>query len=295
VAKARSAPPLVAHLSAAVSAHRTRIEEVLARAERLDDPEVLHDLRVALRRTASVAKLTRGFPAPGAGEPLRRAARDLRHFLSPQRTLEVSVARLSTRFRRDPARHAVARRLTKRISPASGRALVPPKDGHLRLRALRAAFSERDAELAHFSHPFAAVVPTKDDAALARLVRRRLRRRRRQILEAGVPDRESLHALRIAVKDLRYGLEFVRHLVRGVPPLLKLFQEFQDTAGDAHDRIELILVVRRAAGEARPPLRRTALTLIPPLERDAARALRRGQACARVLLARLEETEIEWA
>ncbi|HQR45947.1 MAG TPA: CHAD domain-containing protein [Thermoanaerobaculia bacterium] len=290
----RSSPALVAHLAAAVSAQRARIEEVLARAERLDDERVLHDLRVALRRTASVAKLTRGFPAAGSGDPLRRTARELRRFLSPHRTLEVSVARLETRFRRDPARHAVALKLAKRIAPAPGDAAPASRDGHLLLMALRAAFSIRDAELARFSRPFAAVLPTRTDERLARTVRRRLRKRRKSLLAAGVPERDTLHALRIAAKDLRYGLEFVRDLVPGVPGLLKEFQRFQDVAGDAHDRIELIHVVGEAAAAGPPALRRGARTLVVPLERDAALALRRAQAAAGTLLRRLSQSGIEW-
>jgi CHAD domain-containing protein len=290
----RTAPPLVAHLAAAVSAQRTRIEEILARAERLDDERVLHDLRVALRRTAAVAKLTRGFPARESGEPLRSAARDLRRFLSPQRTLEVSVARLKTRFRRDASRHGVALKLAARIAPAPGDAAAASRDGHLHLTALRAAFTLRDAELSRFSRPFEGVLPTRNDERLARFVRRRLRKRRNRFIAAGVPERDTLHALRIAAKDLRYGLEFVRDLVPRVPGLLGEFQRFQDAAGDAHDRIELIRVVGEAAAAGSPALRRGARALILPLERDAALTLRRAQAAARTLLARLTESEIEW-
>jgi CHAD domain-containing protein len=294
VSPSRAAPPLVAHLAATISAQRARIEEVLARAERLDDERVLHDLRVALRRTASVARLTRGFPARDSGEPLRRAARDLRRFLSPNRTLEVSLARLKTRFRRDAQRRTVALKLAARIAPAAGDAATAARDGHLLLTALRAAFGVRDAELSLLSRPFSPVTPTRSDARLARLVRRRLRKRRQAFLDAGVPERETLHPLRIAAKDLRYGLEFVRGLVPGVPGLLGEFQQFQDAAGEAHDRIELIRVVGDAAAGGPPALRRGARTLVLPLERDAALALRRAQASARSLLARLAGSEVEW-
>jgi CHAD domain-containing protein len=290
----RPSPALVAHLAAAVSVQRARIEEVLARAERLDDQRVLHDLRVALRRTAAVARLTRGFPSPDSGEPLRRTARELRRFLSPHRTLEVSVARLGMRFRRDAARHAVALKLARRIAPAAGDAAAASRDGHLLLTALRAAFAIRDAELSRFSRPFAAILPSRSDERLARLVRRRLRKRRKRLLAAGVPERDTLHALRIAAKDLRYGLEFVRDLVPGVPGMLKEFQRFQDVAGDAHDRIELIHIVGEAAAAGPPALRRGARSLVVPLERDAALALRRAQASVRALRSRLSPCEIEW-
>jgi CHAD domain-containing protein len=294
VSRPAVAPPLTAHLAAAVSAQRTRIESVLARAERLDDEKVLHDLRVALRRTATVARLTRGFPSRGSGEPLRCAARDLRRFLSPHRTLEVCVARLSTRFRRDPARHRVAQRLASRIAPASKDTGDSARDGHRLLTALRSAFSLRDAELSRLSRPFAAAAPRRSDESLARLVRRRLRKRRKRFLDAGIPERETLHPLRIAAKDLRYGFEFIRELLPGASGLLAAFQNFQDAAGDAHDRIELIHVVGEAAAAGPASLRRGARTLILPLERDAALALRRAQASARTLHARLAGVPVNW-
>ncbi len=267
---------------------------MLARAERLDDEKVLHDLRVALRRTATVAKLTRGFPARGSGDPLRCAARDLRRFLSPNRTLEVSVARLSTRFRRDPVRHRIARKLATRLAPPAGDAAASAREGHILLEALRAAFSLRDAELSRRNRPFTAAGPTRSDETLARLVRRRLRKRRKRFLDAGIPEREMLHPLRIAAKDLRYGFEFIRDLVRGAPGLLAEFQRFQDVAGDAHDRIELIRVVGEAAAAGPPALRKGARLLVLPLERDAALGLRRAQASARSLHARLAEVRVAW-
>ncbi|MGE5344371.1 MAG: CHAD domain-containing protein [Acidithiobacillales bacterium] len=294
MARSGAAPPLVARLVAAVSAQRTRIEEVLARAERLDDERVLHDLRVALRRTATVAKLTRGFPARGSGDPLRCAARDLRRFLSPNRTLEVSAARLSTRFRRDPLRHRVARKLAARLTPAAGDAAASAREGHILLEALRAAFSLRDAELSRLNRPFAAAGPSRNDETLARLVRRRLRKRRKRFLDAGIPEREMLHPLRIAAKDIRYGFEFVRDLVPRAPGLLAELARFQDAAGDAHDRIELIRIVGEAAAAGPPPLRRGARLLVLPLERDAALGLKRAQASARSLRTRLAGVRVEW-
>lgn len=290
----RLAPPLVARLAAAVSEQRAQIEAILARAVRLDDPKVLHDLRVALRRAAALARLTRNFPTPDSGDPLRRTARDLRRFLSPHRTLEVTVERLNRRFRSDPARHAVAKKLAARIAPPSGGTADSAKEGQLRLAALRAAFTIRDAELSRISRPFVPETASRGEVVLARLVRRRLRKRRTRLLRAGVPERDTLHPLRIAAKDLRYGLEFVRDLVPGVPALLKEFQRFQDVAGDAHDRIELIHVVGEAAASGSPALRRGARSLAIPLERDAALALRRARSSARALLSRLSRCEIEW-
>ncbi len=285
------APPLVAHLAATVSSQRARIEEVLARAERLDDERVLHDLRVALRRTAAVAKLTRAFPEPDSARPLRRTSRDLRQFLSPHRTLEVSVARLRVRFRRDPPRHALALRLAARFGPAPDRKGAA-RDGDIRLAALRAAFAIRVAELSRFSRPFASVVASGTDARLARLVLRRLEKRRTKLLEGGVPDRENLHAARIAAKDFRYSLELVRGFVPDAAPLLAALRKFQDTAGDAHDRLELAAIVGRAAKT--PGERRTIHLLVPALSRDASRAFLVARREAGGLLTRLASFPIRW-
>ena len=285
------APPLVAHLAATVSSQRARIEEVLARAGRLDDERVLHDLRVALRRTAAVAKLTRGFPEPDSARPLQRTSRDLRRFLSPHRTLEVSAARLRVRFRRDRGRHAIAVRIATRLGP-------PPdpkgaaRDGDVRLAALRAAFAIRTAELSRFSRPFAGVVASGTDARLARLVLRRLEKRRTRLLEGGVPDRETLHATRIAAKDFRYGLELVRGLVPDAAPLLAALRKFQDTAGDAHDGLELAAIVGRAAKT--PGERRSFQLLVPALSRDASRAFLVARREAEELLARLASFPVRW-
>ena len=286
-----SAPPLVAHLAATVSTQRARIEEVLARAERLDDERVLHDLRVALRRTAAVARLTRGFPDPDSALPLRRTSRDLRQFLSPHRTLEVSAARLRVRFRGDPGRHAAALRLANRLGPAPD-TKGAARDGDIRLAALRAAFAIRAAELSRFSRPFASVVGSVTDARLARLVLRRLEKRRTKLLEGGIPDRESLHAARIAAKDFRYGLELVRELVPDATPLLAALRSFQDTAGDAHDRLELAAIVSGAVKTPREM--RSNQLLLPALTRDASRSFLAARRKVEELLARLASFRIRW-
>jgi CHAD domain-containing protein len=278
-----------------VSAQRTVIEQVLARADRLDDPRVLHDLRVALRRTATVAKLTRGFPDEGSGEPLRVAARDLRRSLSPSRTLEVAAGILGTRFRRDPRRRKPAETLAALIVPHEKARRPRRRSGDRGLSALRRAFSLRDAELARLARPFFFAPVTAADASLARLVRTRLRKKKRRLLFAGTPDETSLHPERIAAKELRYCLEFVRQLVPGVPELLPAFQRFQDAAGDAHDRIELIAIVERVAHRRSPALRRAARTILPVLRLDAARTLRRAQTSARGLFRLLEAVPVEWA
>ena len=284
---------LLPRLAAALAERRTRVESILARNESLSSPAVLHDLRVALRRTAALARLTRDFPAEGDGEALRLAARDLRRALTGSRTLEVCRHRLVNRFRRDPSRRKTALARAARL-PVGGEA-VGGKAADARLAALRRAFGGRDADLARLNPSLSGLLDSRAEKTLRRLVQRRLRKKRRSLVDAGVPTAETLHRLRILAKDLRYSLEFVSEVVPGGSGLLARLREFQDTAGDAHDRAELIAEVRRLAGESPAPLRREALRLLPVLMRDAERALGRAQASSRRLLSVLGKNRLEIA
>lgn len=286
------APRLLPLLATALAARRTRIESILARSESLSSPAVLHDLRVALRRTAAVARLTRDFPAKGDGEALRTAARDLRRSLTGSRTREVTLRRLNERFRRDASRKRTAEKLAVRLGKDAKKVPVG-KAADSRLSDVRRAFAWRDADLARVNPSLSGVIDARVEKTLRRTVRRRLRKKQRQLLEAGVPTAESLHRLRIAAKDLRYGLELVADVMPGAPALLRALEAFQEAAGDAHDRAELIAEVRRAAGECPPPLRREALRLLPVLLGDAERALVRAQASSRRLLSELKNAKIE--
>jgi CHAD domain-containing protein len=270
------------------------VESILARSESLSSPAVLHDLRVALRRTAAVARLTRDFPAEGDGEALRVAARDLRRALTGSRTREVALRRLRARFRRDPSKRKTAMMLAARLR-GDGEEAVVGKAADARLSALRRAFAWRDADLARLSPPLSGTVDSRAEKTLRRMIERRLRRKRRRVLDAGVPTAESLHPLRIAAKDLRYSLELVVDVIPGAETLLRSLMSFQEAAGDAHDRAELIAEVRRLAGKCPPPLRRDAMRLLPVLMRDAERALSRAQASSRSLLRSLEKSELKLA
>jgi CHAD domain-containing protein len=286
------APRLLPRLAAALASRRTRIESILARSENLSSPAVLHDLRVALRRTGAVAKLTRDFPAEGDGEALRTAARDLRRALTGSRTREVARRRLVNRFRRDPSKRRTAERLAKRLGTEKEEAAVG-KTADARLSALRRAFAWRDADLARLNPSLSGIVDSRAEKTLRKTIQRRLRKKRRRLLDAGIPAAETVHPLRIAAKDLRYSLELVSDVIPGASGLLHRLQEFQDVAGDAHDRAELIAVVRRVAGRCPPSLRRDAMRLLPVLMRDAEISLARAQASSRRLLRDLEKTEID--
>ncbi len=62
-------------LEKALPAHGERLRTLAARARSVGDDELVHDLRVALRRTEALARLFRGLPGKGDGEEPRASAR----------------------------------------------------------------------------------------------------------------------------------------------------------------------------------------------------------------------------
>jgi CHAD domain-containing protein len=287
-------PRLVSRTAAALSERRARLDALLARVSGPPAGETLHDLRVALRRAAALARLTGDVPRKGAGNPLRTAARDLRRALSVRRTQDVARALLLARFRRDPRRRPVAERLAARLAK-EGDPGPSPERTHALLARLRRAFMRRDAAFARLHDPLTGSADQRAERRLAKSVRRRLGRAAGRLRDAGVPGPAGLHPARILARDLRYGLEFTGDAMPASAALLELLMDFQDAAGTAHDLSELIGEVRRLAGRARPADRRAALRLLAPLLRAEERAVALAQASSRRLLARLDGMDFEWS
>ncbi len=287
-------PRLVSQTAAALSERRARLDALLARVSGPPAGETLHDLRVALRRAAALARLTGDVPRKGAGNALRTAARDLRRALSVRRTQDVARGLLLGRFRKDPRRRPVAERLAARLAKEGDPGPTPERTRAL-LARLRRAFMRREAVLARLHDPLTGTVDQRAEKRLAKSVRRRLGRAARRLSGAGVPGPAGLHPARILARDLRYALEFTGGAMPAPAALLPLLMDFQDAAGAAHDLSELIGEVRRLAGRARPAERRAALRLLAPLLGAEERAVARAQASSRRLLARLSGMDFEWS
>ncbi len=260
-------------LEKALPAHGEKLRTLAVRARSVGDDELVHDLRVALRRTEALARLFRGLPGKEDGLEPRASARTLRRRLSLLRSEEVGRALLASRAGATDARLSAlvfpgelpAIRVESGDVEAVARALARWKR---RLAAARGgAFAPRDAA----------------ETALLRRTRRRLTRLVRNLEGLLPPDRENLHAARIAAKRVRYALEVIEPLDPRFRPVLRLLRSFQDAAGDAHDLVELAARVAFVADEdtesglASGPLARR-------LEADATRALlaarARGEALA---------------
>lgn len=281
----------LAALTAALTKRRSTLEALLAGGAGAPSGERLHAVRVALRRTVSLARLTQDVPAKGSGARLKTAARDLRRALGARRTHDVAAALLRARFRRDPRRRPAAARLAARLDRDAGAAASPERIDAL-LAGVRREFAARDSVLASLAAPLADLDGGRLERRLEKAIRLRLGRRARRLLERGVPEEGNVHEARIDARDLRYGLEFAR--LPGSTRLLPLLERFQEAAGRAHDRAEVIALVRKTAGALQASRRREALRLLPPLLRDAERELSRVQAASRTLLAALKTAVGRW-
>jgi CHAD domain-containing protein len=254
-------------LEKALPAHGEKLRTLAARARSAGDDELVHDLRVALRRTEALSRLFRGLPDKGDGEEPRESARTLRRRLSLLRSEEVGRALLASRA------GATDTRLYALVFPGDLPAVrVEAGDVEAVARALarwkRRLSAAQDGAFA----PRAAA-----DTAFLRRTRRRLIRLVRKLAGFIPPDRKTLHAARIAAKQVRYALEVLEPLEPCFRPILRLLRSFQDAAGDAHDRVELAVRVAfvadadTEAGLASGPLARG-------LEADATRALQAARA-----------------
>ena len=257
--------PVLGLLERELSSHSGRLRALAARARRGGDEELVHDVRVALRRLEALARLFRDVPLESDGNAVREPARALRRRLSLLRSEEVGRALLAQR--------------TDATAPGFA-ALVFPVD----LPAVRVGASEltlvgravaawRRRLASAFDGPFAP--RAGGEAEVLRRTRRRLRKRLSELAGLLPPRRKTIHPARIAAKRVRYALEIVEPLDPGVGSLLRLLRAFQAAAGDAHDLVELAVRVRAVGG---------AETLVQALEADAGRAIsaaqRRGAALA---------------
>ncbi len=261
----RSFPPLLGALVGTLADQRARLGALARRASAGGDEELLHDVRVALRRTATVARVTRRVLGPWDGDAVRERAGTMRRSLSPLRTAEVCRAFLSERFAEDPVLGPRARRLALLLfpPPGGGRPPIRASDLHALARLLR----DRQAALV--------AVPARDE--LEREIEKRVGRRveslEKELRAVLPPTRETVHAARIAAKGLRYALEFAGPFVSAEETVLPALRTYQDVAGTAHDRLEVAAAVRSRHDRARGGARARLAPLLPPLEEDLRLAL----------------------
>lgn len=239
------------------------------RKEPSGDP--LHDLRVALRRAAALARLFRGFPAARSGKVVRVRVQDLRRRLSCARQHEVS-RQLLTELAKDGEEGASKVITAWPAEPKGTPALADVlRDGRAALRLLTiwrvkaAAWRPPGAERRRLAHK----------------VTKRARRARKRVLELGVPDRETLHAQRIAGKALRYRLELLKGFEPRAEALVKASRKLQDALGVAHDWACLVTDVAAKARTMPLAARGAMPRLLRRVDAERARHLGLAQKAAR--------------
>jgi triphosphatase len=196
-----------------------------------EDPEELHDMRVATRRLRAALKLYKGV-LPKRAE---RYERDLRFFagaLGEVRDLDVHLERLDAEAARNgEALEEVSAALVERRAEARRR--MPEVLGSDRYEGFAASFSGtlRRGRSPAPAGPILEVAPD--------LVRRRYKKVRKDVeaLDGESPP-EDFHDLRKKGKRLRYALEPLRGIY-GKPSekMVELLKAVQDDLGDHQDLI----------------------------------------------------------
>ena len=205
------------------------------------DPEFLHDLRVAVRRSRSVLRQMKGVLPADERDRFRADLKWLQQATGPVRDLDVQliewdglVAGLPPELRADLAS---APSLLERRRAAALTAMR---------RKLRSARFKRFSPAWHdfLSRELPAPGDDRPNARkdVAQVAGKRIRREYRRMLEMGeaIDDDspgEALHDLRKRGKELRYLLELFGHLwpADTVKPLVAVLKDLQDVLGRHQD------------------------------------------------------------
>ncbi len=202
------------------------------------DPEHLHDLRVATRRTRTALGELKGVLKKNAVAPFRRDFKWLATITGPCRDLDVWLDDLSNRIPLlQPGSTSSTAVVEHAASEQRGREWLTLKNHLLspRFQRLgpqwRACLGEaRTARARHGARPVR-------DLAAERILRahQRLARRRVEVLR-GATD-ETLHRTRVDAKKLRYLLEFFAGLYdeTAVRDLIHRLKNLQDDLGRFND------------------------------------------------------------
>lgn len=234
-----------------------------------DDPEYLHQMRVALRRLRAVFSVFSAvLPKPATAAPLVEI-RWLGHALGPARDWDVFVAQrlLPVATRHPEHRGLVAlQRACERAHAAAQR------------RARRAVRSRRYQSLLLdlgswlAGESWASLLPLNTAHALQRPVRnfaeaafvRRLRQVRRRGQHLARLDTARLHRLRIAVKKLRYCETFFAPLFPACchPALRTALAALQDALGGINDSMIAVRLLEQTTGPTRSTVLQEACKLV---------------------------------
>lgn len=226
------------------------------RALRDGDAHGLHDLRVAMRRLRTALATFRPLVDDGVTDPLRDELRWASGELGRARDEEVVAERIAILLLEEPAalpQGEVAGLVSRHTgaSHSDGATIMWNTLGSQRYASLLVDLEEVAARPPFTS---AAAQPAR------RVVRRRLRRDRRRVLDRGVvalavldpaARTEAWHDVRKAAKRLRYAAEAAGPVTgRRARKLGRTAKRLQEVLGDHHDTVETRNTLRMLAAEA---------------------------------------------
>ncbi|HSP96963.1 MAG TPA: CHAD domain-containing protein, partial [Candidatus Dormibacteraeota bacterium] len=275
---AAAPPPPIAASDSLASATRAIIAAQLGRlraaqpaVRRGDEPEAVHEMRVAVRRLRTALRLGRAALPARQREALARELRWLGGVLGQVRDLDVQLAtadwhraRLAPTARGplDGFRRALRRQRLAALA-ALQQAFGSTRYTRLLLALERAAAAPRRPPTGAGAEP----IPVAGRRAIKRATRK-LRKLGDAIEE--LPKADDLHALRIRAKRLRYVLEALKPITgRDGRRLTKQLIRLQDVLGRFNDSMVAAATVRRYRDELPaplPPATRTALSAIADAE-----------------------------
>jgi adenylate cyclase len=220
-------------------------------AAALDEPEYIHQMRVATRRLRAALRLFDPLLPPGLPDALLPALRRQMTLLGEARDMDVLLGEIAApvmaSLADEPRLAALVGVITERRYRQRQTAMQDLRGTHFGQFVLLAG------DLLH-RPPFEPVEAVAGEtlAAFADGRIRRLRRKVRRLARAAsVDDPASLHALRIGIKRLRYALEFFAPLARGKRLRAKLahLAKLQETLGQINDLANAGRLLMACAGE----------------------------------------------
>jgi CHAD domain-containing protein len=196
-----------------------------------DEPEDLHDLRVAIRRLRALLRAADALLVPEWAGPLRDELKWLGGELGPARDADVMLDYLRTQATSLDGDELAFAEVLQRLEAQRAEA---------RERLLAALASERylallDALEAASRAPHARAL----DAPLAKLARREFRRLAKAVDALGPePSDEALHTIRIRGKRARYAAELAEPVVgKQARRFVAAAKSFQDVVGEHQDAV----------------------------------------------------------
>ncbi len=233
-------------------------------AVRSDDPEYVHQMRVATRRLRAALRMFRPVLPAGFAEQMLPSMRDLMRSLGKARDLDVLmseiVAPVASALPDEPRLTDLASAITNRLYSALAEIRTTLRQAAYGRFLLTAGML---LQRAPFVEPPAA---GEEPQVLLQFADRRLHKLLKRIHELAAVARvdypPSLHELRIGIKRLRYAIEFFGPMIPGKSGIatIKRLAGLQDELGQLNDLASAGTLLMVCAG--RDPHLREAVTLI---------------------------------